>query len=205
MPAHVAPSVGEEKFLEGSSKQPSTTKKEVRKGTPKRRLPTLTQLSSTLRSPIGALLLVCTFTLLYCAAEIISPPPFGVNTGWTGGAECAGPEFELKSICICPRETVCIKDVKSLLFLAFSRLSAYFDYPLYVILFLSKAHNLRGILQRTHLSELLPLDDMHNLHTFAGAVVGFEVIWHSWWHLLRWGGSTVTSNCCGSIRRASLG
>ena len=187
MPAHVAPSVGEEKFLEGSSKQPSTTKKEVRKGTPKRRLPTLTQLSSTLRSPIGALLLVCTFTLLYCAAEIISPPPFGVNTGWTGGAECAGPEFELKSICICPRETVCIKDVKSLLFLAFSRLSAYFDYPLYVILFLSKAHNLRGILQRTHLSEFLPLDDMHHLHTFAGTVVGFEVIWHSWWHLLRWG------------------
>ena len=173
--------------LEGGSKQPSTTKKEVRNGTPKRRLPTLTQLSSTLRSPIGALLLVCTFTLLYCAAEMISPPPFGVNTRWTGGAECAGPEFELKSICICPRETVCIKDVKSLLFLAFSRLSAYFDYPLYVILFLSKAHNLRGILQRTHLSEFLPLDDMHNLHTFAGTVVGFEVIWHSWWHLLRWG------------------
>lgn len=148
---------------------------------------TLTQLSSTLRSPIFALLLVCTFTLLYCAAEMISPPPFGVNTGWTNGTECAGPEFELKSICICPRETVCIKDVKSLLFLAFSRLGAYFDYPLYMILFLSKAHNLRGILHRTHLSEFLPLDDMHNLHTFAGAAVGFEVIWHSWWHLLRWG------------------
>ena len=109
MPARVAPSVGYN--LEEGSKQPSTTKKEVRNGTPKRRLPTLTQLSSTLRSPIGALLLVCIFTLLYCAAEMISPPPFGVNTRWTGGAECAGPEFELKSICICPSETVCIKDV----------------------------------------------------------------------------------------------
>ena len=141
----------------------------------------------TLCSPIGALLLVCTFTLLYCAAEIIAPPRFGVNTAWTGGAECAGPEFELKSVCICPRETVCVRRYASLVFLACSRLSAYFDYPLYVILFLSKAHNLRGILQRTHLSEYLPLDDMHYLHTFAGALVGFEVIWHSWWHLLRWG------------------
>ena len=145
------------------------------------------QLCRTLHSPIGALLLVCTFTLLYCAAEIIAPPRFGVNTAWNGGAECAGPEFELKSVCICPRETVCVRRYASLVFLACSRLSAYFDYPLYVILFLSKAHNLRGVLQRTHLSEYLPLDDMHHLHAFAGALVGFEVIWHSWWHLLRWG------------------
>ena len=28
---------------------------------------------------------------------------------------------------------------------------------------------------------------MHRIHTFAGKVVGFEVISHSFWHLLRWG------------------
>ena len=91
------------------------------------------------------------------------------------------------SICICPRNTVCVKDVKSLIFLGLARCSAYFDYPLYMVLFLSKAHNLRGVLQRSFLSEFLPLDDMHEVHVFAGKVVGFEVISHSFWHLLRWG------------------
>lgn len=75
----------------------------------------------------------------------------------------------------------------ALIHISSTGLSAYFDYPLYVLLFLSKAHNLRGILQRTYLSEFLPLDDLHHLHTFAGIIVGFEVIWHTVWHLLRWG------------------
>ena len=44
-----------------------------------------------------------------------------------------------------------------------------------------------GVLQRSFLSEFLPLDDMHEVHVFAGKVVGFEVISHSFWHLLRWG------------------
>ena len=51
----------------------------------------------------------------------------------------------------------------------------------------NQAHNLRGALQRTYISEFLPLDDMHRIHTFAGKVVGFEVISHSFWHMLRWG------------------
>ena len=58
--------------------------------------------------------------------------------------------------------------------------------PMYVLLFVSKAHNLRGALQRSYLSEYLPLDDAHELHTFCGSVVGVEVVWHSFWHLLRW-------------------
>ena len=92
----------------------------------------------------------------------------------------------MSGICICPRETVCVKNVRSLVFLALARLSSYADYPLYTLLFISKANNLRGFLQRTHLSEYLPLDDMHELHRFAGKVVGVEVIWHSFWHILRW-------------------
>ena len=81
---------------------------------------------------------------------------------------------------------MCVRDITSLVFLVLSRLSAYADYPLYVLLFISKANNLRGFLQRTHLSELLPLDDMHHLHTFAGMVVGVEVVWHSCFHIARW-------------------
>ena len=85
------------------------------------------------------------------------------------------------------RETVCIKDVKSLVFFALSQGSCYFDYPLYMLLFISKDHNLCGALQRTYISEFLPLHNLHHIHTFAGKVVGFEVISHLFWHLLRWG------------------
>lgn len=87
-------------------------------------LPTKNGLKKTLVSPVGALLLLSTFTFLWCGAEIFSPPPFGVNTGWHGGSECDGPDFQPMPVCICPRETVCIKDVKSLIFLAFARASA---------------------------------------------------------------------------------
>jgi predicted ferric reductase len=148
------------------------------------------RLKKFLISPIGGLLILSTCTFAWCAFQIIAPPPFGINTGWASsasGAECIGTDFEPMTVCICPRETTCIKDIKSLVFLAFARLSAYFDYPLYVMLFLSKAHNLRGILHRTFLREFLPLDDLHSLHVFAGKVVAIEVFWHSFWHLLRWG------------------
>ena len=148
------------------------------------------RLKKFLLSPIGGLLILSTCTFAWCAFQIIAPPPFGINTGWASsasGAECIGPDFEPMPVCICPRETTCIKDIKSLVFLAFARLPAYFDYPLYVMLFLSKAHNLRGILHRTFLREFLPLDDLHSLHVFAGKVVAIEVFWHSFWHLLRWG------------------
>jgi hypothetical protein len=44
-----------------------------------------------------------------------------------------------------------------------------------------------GALHRSYLGEFLPLEDLHHLHTFAGIVVGVEVMSHSFWHLLRWG------------------
>ena len=60
-----------------------------------------------------------------------------------------GPEFDaILPVCICPRETVCVKRLHDLIFLVFARASAYFDYPLYVMAFVSKAHNLQGALQR---------------------------------------------------------
>ena len=74
-------------------------------------------------SPIGAILVICSCSLLYCVAEIFSPPPFGMNTG-ANGAECNATGFEPMPICICPRETVCVKDFKSLAFLALARCAA---------------------------------------------------------------------------------
>ena len=74
-------------------------------------------------SPIGAILVICSCSLLYCVAEIFSPPPFGINTG-ANGAECNATGFEPMPICICPRETVCVKDFKGLAFLALARRAA---------------------------------------------------------------------------------
>ena len=51
-------------------------------------------------SPIGAVLVICCFSLLICVAEIFSPPPFGINTG-ANGAECNATGFEPMPICIC--------------------------------------------------------------------------------------------------------
>ena len=81
-------------------------------------------------SPIGAILAICSFSLLYCILEILLPPPFGINAG-ANSTDCNPSGFEPMPICICPRETVCVKNVLSLAFLVLSRSSAYFDYPLY--------------------------------------------------------------------------
>jgi hypothetical protein len=56
-----------------------------------------------------------------------------------------------------------------------------------VLLFVSKARNLVSFLRKTYLSVWLPLDDLHSLHSWAGVIVGIEVMWHSFWHMLRWG------------------
>lgn len=136
--------------------------------------------------PTTKLLVFCVLTLLWGLTTTFGPPPLGANSGW-GAAECAGPSFEPGlAVCICPRETVCARSIKSVVFLVFARGSAYFDYPMYVLLFVSKAHNLLGFLQRSYLSEFFPFDDMHHLHAYAGAFVGIETMWHAFWHTLRW-------------------
>jgi hypothetical protein len=134
---------------------------------------------------VAGVLPVCILTLGVCLLTIFAPPPLGVNTGPDGEA-CAGTETA-GSLCLCPRATVCATRWREVVFLALARCSAYLDYPLYVLLFLTKCHNLRGMLFRTYVAVWLPLDDVHHLHTLAGSVVGVEVIWHSFWHLLRWG------------------
>ena len=130
---------------------------------------------------------VCFICFAWGIINTFAPPPVGINTGMFG-KECAGPEFHPTIVaCICPRHTVCARNNKSILFLVFARASAYFDYPLYVGLFVTKMHNLRTALQRSYVSEFFQFDDLHRLHTMAGCIVGVEVLWHSFWHLLRWG------------------
>lgn len=136
------------------------------------------------KGTILSILAMCTCTTLLAVYTTFSRV-LGANSG-PNGIECAGKPTE-GFFCICPRDTVCVTEWHEVIFLVLSRCSAYFDYPLYILLFLTKCHNLRGLLYRTHLSEWLPLEEVHEIHTFAGTVVSVEVIWHSFWHLLRWG------------------
>ena len=85
------------------------------------------------------------------------------------------------------QQTICARNIRSVIFLALARFSAYCDYPLYVLVFLSKAKNLQSFLSYRYINEIFPMDKLHDLHLLAGMIICVEVVWHSFWHLLRWG------------------
>jgi hypothetical protein len=92
--------------------------------------------------------------------------------------------------CICPRESICADDFSSMVLLTLARCSAWFDYPLYMCLFLSKCSNLNNYLQKTVLRCFINFSDYHNVHRLFGIIVGIEsashIRWHSFFHLFRW-------------------
>lgn len=87
--------------------------------------------------------------LVACLVTLWAPYPVGARmtskevaeTPWSSGCR-RGLET-----CICPRETICADDLLSMVFLTIARCSAWFDYPLYMGLFLSKCDNLNGFMQ----------------------------------------------------------
>lgn len=147
-------------------------------------------------SHLFAILCLCVLAACIRMIKLFCAPPFGAKIAYSVNAsECAGPDFDASLIvCVCPRPTVCVHNNTELAFLVLSKLAANFAYPLYILLFLTKAHNLRSMLERTYLSELLPLDDLHQLHTIAGVLASVAGVFHSFWHFMRWGpngGSSV--------------
>ena len=88
---------------------------------------------------------------------------------------------------VCPRYTVCAEEWWALVLLGISRLSAYFCYPLMMLLFFTKTNNLRTILLRTPISLIVPLYDLHQVHVFCGNTVGVGVLIHGIAHMIRWG------------------
>jgi len=125
--------------------------------------------------------------MLACIITLWGPYPIGARvpsaivatTPWSDG--CQG----LKS-CICPRETVCADDLLSMIFLTIARSSAWFDYPLYMLLFMSKANNLNNFLQHTALRCWINFSDYHHVHSLFGIVVGLESTSHAFFHIVRW-------------------
>eukprot|EP00984_Skeletonema_dohrnii_P036398 scaffold37322_cov139-Skeletonema_dohrnii-CCMP3373.AAC.1 len=112
-----------------------------------------------------AIFLFSIASLIVCLLQLFTPPPFGV---WMTSAEIeeigiapeGGCEDGLEH-CICPRETICATNTYSIVLLTLARCSAFFDYPLYMMMFLSKCHNINNICRRTVLREWIDFADMH--------------------------------------------
>eukprot|EP00984_Skeletonema_dohrnii_P023260 scaffold12346_cov73-Skeletonema_dohrnii-CCMP3373.AAC.1 len=138
-----------------------------------------------------AIFLFSSASLIVCLLQLFTAPPFGV---WMTSAEIeeigiapeGGCEDGLEH-CICPRETICATNMYSIVLLTLARCSAFFDYPLYMMMFLSKCHNINNICRRTVLREWIDFADMHKVHKLFGVVVGIETMSHSFFHMLRWG------------------
>merc|ERR1719223_1778574 len=98
--------------------------------------------------------IICFACLIWIAITSFAPAPVGLlkpsseiaETEWSDGCT------DGLSYCLCPRETVCCDNLRSMIFLGISCSSAYFPYPLYMMLFLSKANNLMTALQGSVLS-----------------------------------------------------
>lgn len=136
-----------------------------------------------------AVFLCSSISLLVCLLQLFLPPPYGLMMTSAEVAEIGvtpGCEGGLER-CICPRETICATNTLSIVLLALARCSVFFDYPLYMVFFLSKAHNLNNHMRRTLLREWIDFGDMHKVHKIFGIVVGIETMFHSFFHLLRWG------------------
>jgi hypothetical protein len=128
-------------------------------------------------------------SLACCILQIMLPPPFCVLMTSAEVAKIGiAPEGcqDGMSRCICPRTTVCATNLVSLILLTIARCSAIFDYPLYMMMFFSKCHNLNNILRRTILREFIDFGDMHHIHSIFGVVIGIETMSHSIFHTLRW-------------------
>ncbi len=125
---------------------------------------------------------------LACVTTLWAPYPIGARMPTEMVAEMPfsnGCQDGLQT-CICPRETICADDLVSMIFLTISRTSAWFDYPLYMLLFLSKANNLNNYLQKTVLRCWVNFSDYHKVHSLFGVVVAIESASHSFFHILRW-------------------
>ncbi len=98
---------------------------------------------------------------------------------WSNG--CQG----LQS-CICPYKIICADNLLLMIFLTIARSSAWADYPLYMLIFMSKANNLKNFLQKMALRCWINFSDYHRVHSLMGIIVGFKTTNHTFSHVLRW-------------------
>ena len=86
--------------------------------------------------------LLCMFCVLWIVITTFAPEPIGQLQ--------TSPNDE-GSWWICPRRTVCAENLVTMVLLGISRVSAYFVYPLIILMFISKANHINTALSRSAL------------------------------------------------------
>ena len=128
-------------------------------------------------------------SVIACLCQLFLPYPYGLFMTSAEIAEVGvapGCEDGLKR-CICPRETICATNIFSMVLLALARSLVFFDYPVFMMMFLTKCHNINNVFRRTIFREWIDFSDMHKVHKIFGVIVIVESTFHSFFHLLRWG------------------
>lgn len=137
---------------------------------------------------MDAIIVLCLFCVVWILITTFAPVPIG---GLASSSEVAkfGVTSSCKDIsyCICPRDTCCADSLAALVLFSVSRVSAYFSYPLIMLMFLSKANNLITVLQNSVLSIWVDFIELHQLHASGGTIIGVTSLIHSVFHLIRWG------------------
>jgi len=128
--------------------------------------------------------LCCVFSFVWIVITTFAPTPYGLLEYRNSTAD--GGTYGIGGWGLCPRETVCAEEWYTIALLAVSRSSAYLNYPMMMLLFLSKTNHLRTLLQQTYLSIYIPFYDLHAIHTLAGHIVALDYSLHSVCHIVRW-------------------
>lgn len=105
----------------------------------------------------------------------------GLVHGWSAATNSSGTR-----ISICPRQTICSEGGAQVALLAVARLSGYTLYVALGLAMLSKCYCLVHWLRNTMLSELLPMQWVHELHSFCGRLFLWGALVHTAAHLVRW-------------------
>ena len=126
-------------------------------------------------------------SFIACLVTLWAPYPYGARMPSEMVAQTPYSDGCINTTtCICPRETICADDVFSMILLTLARCSAWFDYPLYMCLFLSKCNNLNNYLQTTVWRCYINFSEYHKVHRLFGVIVGIESFCHGMFHVWRW-------------------
>jgi len=89
-------------------------------------------------------------------------------------------------IVLCPRFTICSENWRDVIFLLFSRLSAYWMFPHLVLIFFTKSYKVIQKLEVSVVSIYIPMEDLHDIHTSSGYQIAAMAVVHTAFHIIRW-------------------
>lgn len=87
---------------------------------------------------------------------------------------------------LCPRPTICSESTAQVWWLALSRGTAYWMFPVLGVVFVTKLRAFNTLLSSTVVTLWIPLGDLHDMHTRVGNTIGWATFLHTLGHVVRW-------------------